>query len=141
MNEPVLVIPTVLALLGDNPMQSEFACHIGLQGKFFCRACWAKGSDALATAAEPEPPRENSHRAESPGVTIGEEGSGIDSDTSSIPADSDEEASQSSTPEIRGKKGKGRVKKARETMGNMVKRVKAFLTVSMKCCIFCLLFY
>ncbi|KAJ7498183.1 hypothetical protein B0H11DRAFT_2383263 [Mycena galericulata] len=44
-NELVLIIPTVLALLGDNPMQSEFACHIGLRGKYFCRACWVKGSD------------------------------------------------------------------------------------------------
>ncbi|KAJ6556962.1 hypothetical protein B0H10DRAFT_2371346 [Mycena sp. CBHHK59/15] len=41
--ELVLVIPSVLAMLGDNPMQSEFACHIGFRGKFFCRACWAKG--------------------------------------------------------------------------------------------------
>ena len=38
-------MPMVLALLGDNPMQSEFACHIGLSGKFFCRACWVKGKD------------------------------------------------------------------------------------------------
>ncbi|KAJ7869102.1 hypothetical protein B0H14DRAFT_3083946 [Mycena olivaceomarginata] len=45
--EPVLVIPEVLALLGDNPMQSEFACHIGLRGKLFCRACWVKGTDAM----------------------------------------------------------------------------------------------
>ncbi|KAF8240053.1 hypothetical protein L208DRAFT_892589 [Tricholoma matsutake] len=43
-DEPVLVIPAVLALLGDNPMQSEFACHIGLRGKLFCRACWVKGT-------------------------------------------------------------------------------------------------
>ncbi|KAJ3804502.1 hypothetical protein F5876DRAFT_53309 [Lentinula aff. lateritia] len=42
----VLLIVCVLALLGDNPMQSEFACHIGLRGKFFCRTCWAKGKDA-----------------------------------------------------------------------------------------------
>lgn len=39
-----LVIPAVLALLGDNPMQSEFVCHIGLQGKLFCQACWVKGT-------------------------------------------------------------------------------------------------
>ncbi|KAJ7436385.1 hypothetical protein B0H11DRAFT_2164125 [Mycena galericulata] len=45
LNELVLIIPAVLARLGDNPMQSEFACHIGLRGKFFCRACWVKGSD------------------------------------------------------------------------------------------------
>lgn len=44
--ERVLVIPSVLAILGDNPMQSEFACHIGFRGKFFCRACWVKGEGA-----------------------------------------------------------------------------------------------
>lgn len=38
-NEMVLVIPSVLAMLGDNPMQSEFACHVGLAGKLFCRIC------------------------------------------------------------------------------------------------------
>lgn len=27
-------------------MQSEFACHIGLQGKCFCRACKVKTADA-----------------------------------------------------------------------------------------------
>ncbi|KAJ7736951.1 hypothetical protein DFH07DRAFT_842427, partial [Mycena maculata] len=41
--ELILVIPSVLAMLVDNPMQSEFACHIGFRGKLFCRACWAKG--------------------------------------------------------------------------------------------------
>ncbi|KAL0567238.1 hypothetical protein V5O48_014753 [Marasmius crinis-equi] len=45
LNEPVLLLPAVLALLGDNPMQSEFACHIGLRGKLFCRACKVKGKD------------------------------------------------------------------------------------------------
>ncbi|KAI9434849.1 hypothetical protein H4582DRAFT_1818227 [Lactarius indigo] len=42
----VLIIPFVSALLGDNPMQSEFACHIGQMGKFFCRMCDVKGFDA-----------------------------------------------------------------------------------------------
>lgn len=32
-------------------MQSEFACHIGLRGKFFCRACWVKGFDTLVKKA------------------------------------------------------------------------------------------
>ncbi|KAF9002616.1 hypothetical protein BDZ89DRAFT_1169723 [Hymenopellis radicata] len=47
--EAVLIIPFVLALLGDNPMQSEFACHIGMRGKFFCRNCDVKGKDASDT--------------------------------------------------------------------------------------------
>lgn len=39
----------VLALLGDNPMQSEFACHAGLRAKFFCRICMVKGKDLANT--------------------------------------------------------------------------------------------
>ena len=42
----VLVIPSVLAMLGDNPMQSEFCCHRGLAANRFCRVCWVqKGQD------------------------------------------------------------------------------------------------
>ncbi|KAI6007742.1 hypothetical protein F5J12DRAFT_921093 [Pisolithus orientalis] len=43
--EQVLMIPSVLALLGDNPMQSELACHVGLTGKYFCHVCNVKGHD------------------------------------------------------------------------------------------------
>ncbi|KAJ3966306.1 hypothetical protein EV361DRAFT_809262 [Lentinula raphanica] len=51
--EMVLIIPAVLAMLGDNPMQSEFACHVGLAGKYFCRCCWVKGRDAEDEGALP----------------------------------------------------------------------------------------
>ncbi|KAI5982794.1 hypothetical protein F5J12DRAFT_908172 [Pisolithus orientalis] len=43
--EQVLMIPSVLALLGDNPMQSELACHVGLRGKYFYHVCNVKGHD------------------------------------------------------------------------------------------------
>ncbi|KAJ4497274.1 hypothetical protein C8R41DRAFT_760050, partial [Lentinula lateritia] len=42
----VLLIPSVHALLGDNPMQSEFSCHIGFMGRLFCRICWASKSES-----------------------------------------------------------------------------------------------
>lgn len=57
--ELTLIFPTVLALLGDNPMHSEFACHIGLRGKYFCRTCWVKGSDAQDGANLPNIPDNN----------------------------------------------------------------------------------
>ncbi|KZP26247.1 hypothetical protein FIBSPDRAFT_732946, partial [Athelia psychrophila] len=49
--EMVVLIPSVLALLGDNPMQSELSCHVGLNGKFFCRSCFVKDPDAKESGA------------------------------------------------------------------------------------------
>ncbi|KAJ6569397.1 hypothetical protein B0H19DRAFT_1257049 [Mycena capillaripes] len=75
LDEPVLVIPEVLALLGDNPMQSEFACHIGLRGKLFCRACWVKGHDAMDGDDADKPVREtNSKRRSEGGSVAGSDG-------------------------------------------------------------------
>lgn len=53
-NEDVLVIPWVLALLGDNPMQSEFACHIGMRGKQYCRVCKVVGKTREQAVEEDE---------------------------------------------------------------------------------------
>ncbi|KAJ7308592.1 hypothetical protein DFH08DRAFT_944451 [Mycena albidolilacea] len=41
-NEWILILPWFLAFQGDNPMSSEFASHVGMKGKFFCRICKAK---------------------------------------------------------------------------------------------------
>ena len=40
-------------------MHSKFACHIGLRGKYFCRSCWVKGSDAQDGMNLPNNPDEN----------------------------------------------------------------------------------
>ncbi|KAJ7246704.1 hypothetical protein C8J57DRAFT_1438159 [Mycena rebaudengoi] len=110
LNEPVLVIPEVLALLGDNPMQSEFACHIGLRGKLFCRACWVKGPDALD---EPEGPA-----AQDGNVSEASEAGSV--------AGSDESDTAAAT--TTGGKGKGK-KRVKETMQQIITRVKAFMTI------------
>ncbi|KAK7015952.1 hypothetical protein R3P38DRAFT_3203654 [Favolaschia claudopus] len=104
--EVVLVIPEVLALLGDNPMQSEFACHIGLRGKLFCRACWVKGTDAMDVEGDVEHGGRDPQGSDA-GSVRGSDASDAESDTGTA------------------KKGKGR--KIRETMADMVKRVKAFV--------------
>jgi hypothetical protein len=46
------VIPFVAALLGDNPMQSEFACHVGPGGKLLCRICDVKGVDGSTNESQ-----------------------------------------------------------------------------------------
>jgi hypothetical protein len=117
-NEPVLLIPMVLALLSDNPMQSEFACHIGLKGKLFCRACWVKGTDARAETIpeHSDSPHANSHDSEVDAMS--ETGSAGGSETSDGNGD---EASHN--------KMKGHRKRALESMSNMVPRVEAFVKV------------
>ncbi|KAK7006456.1 hypothetical protein R3P38DRAFT_3038299 [Favolaschia claudopus] len=117
LNEPVLVIPEVLALLGDNPMQSEFACHIGLRGKLFCRACWVKGSDANeADSAETPAPAD---RGESDAESVGGSNEG------SVAGSGDE--SDAAGKKKKRAKGKGKVQ---ETLTQMIHRVTSFMKVN-----------
>lgn len=129
-NEAVLVIPFVLALLGDNPMQSEFACHMGLQAKLFCRSCWCKGQDAVGDpdefvgtgdAGTDEAGSQRSDGSEAAGMAV--------EDTGSVDAVSSREGSAGP----REPKKKGRAKRALESMSDMVSRVTAFVKVSAYC--------
>ncbi|KAK7006328.1 hypothetical protein R3P38DRAFT_3366987 [Favolaschia claudopus] len=118
LNEPVLVIPEVLALLGDNPMQSEFACHIGLRGKLFYRACWVKGSDAAEQDVEPastQPAGGGASDAESVGG----------SDRGSADGSADNSEAEAGTAK---KKGKGK-RKVQESLTQMVQRVTSFMKI------------
>lgn len=110
--EMVLVIPAVLAMLGDNPMQSELACHVGLQGKFFCRNCWVQG-----VGADSRQPPESTGRAVL---------TNLDDDTRSIETGSHATDSDGSLHQgvARPSKGKGR---RSETMQDLVDRARRFL--------------
>ncbi|KAI0071553.1 hypothetical protein K474DRAFT_1712363 [Panus rudis PR-1116 ss-1] len=108
-NEWALLIPSVLALLGDNPMQSELACHIGMMGKLFCRCCWVSSSVTDADDANADPDIDGS-------------------DNESIYSEISE-ASQSPTSGRRGRTGRGKKPKAMETLQHMMERVKMFMAV------------
>jgi len=105
-----------LALLGDNPMQSEFACHFGLVGKFFCHACWVKGSDALVEQA-------NESHGGNQEVTMSDNESVVGSEVT------EDGGSGGDGVSIEGKKLEGHGKRALESMSNMVNRVKSFMKV------------
>ena len=107
-------------------MQSEMACHIGLQGNAFCRACMVKRHDSApppdaiqsqdfnsnSRPTTPTTPTLPSHLvSEDEGVTIAPH---HDSELS--------DAAGSDLPRLGTKK-----KKALETMGAMVARVTSFL--------------
>lgn len=90
-------------MLGDNPMQSELACHIGLRGKLFCRACWVSGEEADEAGFRPM-----------------EEGDGASDNTdSSVHSAASAQTAQPSPQE----------ENTTETIQDMVRRVKRFLSV------------
>ncbi|KAI1783686.1 hypothetical protein LXA43DRAFT_977008 [Ganoderma leucocontextum] len=108
--EMVLVIPVVLAILGDNPMQSEIACHVGLAGKHFCRICKVRGRDVQDSDA------------------AGVDGSGIGGETlsreeSATSASSDEGSGASEASASGAKKTK-----RQETMQELCNRARRFFS-------------
>ncbi|KAL1677158.1 hypothetical protein EV122DRAFT_214798 [Schizophyllum commune] len=67
----VLLIPSIFALLGDNPMQSELCCHSGMAANHFCRICWVEGTgmedDEEGDTTEPQHPSHATSPSSSPG--------------------------------------------------------------------------
>jgi hypothetical protein len=122
-NELVLVIPSVLAMVGDNPMQSEFACHGGLKCMFFCRACWVQ----------------NDGRHDPEADNIENDPGDNHSDTSSVNSQNSVDSAAnhptvSSILEQEEKRKKINKSKGAETMEEMVQRVLAFMRVSRLSC-------
>ncbi|KAF5384421.1 hypothetical protein D9615_003216 [Tricholomella constricta] len=118
--EMVLLIIIVLAMLGDNPMQSELACHIGLKGKFFCRNCWVKGSD------QSESPPTATHGQVTPAAANADSENASNRSDSSIGSRVSSRSSLSSGASDTAKPtSKKRPRK--ETMQQMVERATRFL--------------
>ncbi|KIJ48475.1 hypothetical protein M422DRAFT_125766, partial [Sphaerobolus stellatus SS14] len=105
-NSLVLVIPWVLAFLGDNPMQSEICCHRGLMAKFFCRVCgvWGTQTREESEAESTEPLAEASSAGASEGELTG----------------------SSEVPQLNGRKSRRKQKKL-ESLTEMSNRVRRFL--------------
>ena len=120
LEDEVLVIPFIAALLGDNPMQSEFACHVGPGGKMLCRICNVKGIDTSTNESQP-----------STALTPIDDANGGRTTPDSIGAsDSDGDGNSSaSNTSADGASTSGRNKRKLETMQDMVERVTHFVQI------------
>lgn len=102
-------------------MQSEFSCHVGLMGKYFCRICQVKGFDAGETPAPAEvgSAQSNPLRDEGPELSSAQSRAGNNSAGSDVGSDQGHHT-----------QGQATSKKQSETLDKMVKRIKRFLEVS-----------
>lgn len=98
-------------MLGDNPMQSEFACHIGLRGRKFCRTCNVEGDVEGADEEDGGQEREVAPQA---------------ANQSDVSAASD---SSVGGDKAAGKQPRRSTKK-NETMAEMIQRITNFMNVS-----------
>src|SRR6266702_565394 len=92
-------------------MQSEFACHIGQAGKFFCRICDVKGFDA--------PPASGLWLPVNPSTSSDHGGHA----TSDVSGTSDGDSADGSQSVAHGRK------KGNESMQDMVERITRFINV------------
>jgi hypothetical protein len=94
-------------MLGDNPMQSEIACHVGLMGRMFCRVCKVSGKVSTGEGEENMDPAvdNQSDSASSVEASLHE----------------DEEVEQANPQSKRPKKT--------ETIAEAVRRVTSFMSV------------
>jgi hypothetical protein len=114
-------------------MQSEFACHIGMRGKLFCRACWVKGSDALDVEdpfINPENNGNSDAESQASEFSAGASEEDLGGAQSSVPAVVQvvEEVLNPNRPSssVPKKKKRGKLK---ESMSAMINRVMSFIKV------------
>lgn len=132
LDEEVLVIPDVLALLGDNPMQSELACHIGLTARLFCRVCWVTRGEAADDGDEEDDylPELDFASYAYPDDEDNDDGVDLDPRVTRAASDAPSTASEKSSVAESIASGVQSVdNEPKETLREMVSRVKRFVMV------------
>jgi hypothetical protein len=104
-------------------MQSEFTCHLGQGGKFFCRMCMVKGVDSASGECASQISQDIEHVPDPPRSPEPGEGSQADQGTGRVNGTSDESSNEDARSVTRGRR------KRQETMQEMVDRVSRFIEV------------